>query len=149
MLGPLIAAFVSGEAFDVARRLRRAVILYLLAGTIGLIGIGFLIGAGYLVAVRRFGAIEAATGFGVVFLLIAILVVGVNALMDRRLARRAAGRRSVDMASIAAAAAVSLLPSLLRGKEGIAGIVWPMLAVLAYAIYRENVEQDGGDEPSE
>lgn len=149
MLGSLIAAFLSGEASDVARRARNAAIAYLLAFVVGLTGIGFLVGAGYLAAARRFGAIEAASGFGLAFLLIALLILGVHALKARSRARSAAGRRSVDMATIAAAAAVSLLPSLLRGKAGIAGIVWPILAVLAHAIYRENVKPDDGDEPSE
>jgi len=148
MLGSLIAAFVSGEALDVARRARRTGIVYLCAGIVGLAGFGFLVGAAYLAAVRRFGAIEAAIGFGLAFLLIALLILGIHALATSMRVRRSASRRTVDMATIAGAAAVSLLPSLLRGKTGIAGIIGPAIAVLAYAIYRENAKPDGDDKPS-
>ncbi|BCH30369.1 hypothetical protein MesoLjLc_22990 [Mesorhizobium sp. L-8-10] len=149
MLGSVIAAFISGEASNMARRARRAMIVYVLAGLAGLVGIGFLVAAGYIAAAERFGAVETAAGFGVGFLLVAALIIGISGLSDRRRSRREADRRSFDLASIAAAAAISLLPSMLRGRAGIAAVVWPVLAVLAYAIYRENTTPDKGDEPSE
>lgn len=132
-----------------ARRARRAMIAYVLAGLAGLVGIGFLVAAAYIAAAERFGAVETAVGFGIGFLLVAGLIFGIYGLSARRRSRRAANRRSLDIASIVAAAAVSLLPSLLRGRAGIAAVVWPVLAVLAYAIYRENTAPDEGDEPSE
>ena len=33
-------------------------------------------------------------------------------------------------------------PSLLKGKAGLAGIIGPALAILAYGIYRENVKPE-------
>lgn len=148
MLGPLIATFISGETSNMARRVRRAAVAYAVAGLAGLVGLGFLVGAGYLVAARRFGAIEAAAGFGVGFLIIAVLILGIHKLVARGRARRSADRRYSDIASIVAATAISLLPSLLRGRTGIAAVIWPVLAVLAYAIYRENAEPDDKDTPA-
>lgn len=149
MLGSLIAGLVSGETLDAARRARRAAIFYLIAGIFGMVGIGFFVGAGYVAAARRFGAIEAAVGFGVAFLLVALLVLGVHMVTARTRARSKVDRRHADMATIAGAAAVSLLPSLLRGRSGIGGIIWPALAVFAYAVYRENVKPDKGDKTTE
>lgn len=149
MLRSLIAAFISGEASNMARRARRAIVAYLMAGLAGLVGLGFLVAAGYLVVAERFGSVEAAVGFGVGFLLVAGLIVGIYGLSSRRRKRKAADRRSLDIASIVAAAVVSLLPSLVRGRAGVAAVVWPVLAVLAYAIYRENTAPDEGDKPAE
>lgn len=154
MLSSLVAAFVTGEAKGAALRARRAAIVYTFAAIVILTGVGFLVGAAYVAAARRFGTIEAALAFGFGFIVIGLLAVGIHALMNRSRKRDAAGRRNADMATIASVAAVSLLPtllrapsSLLRGKAGLAGILGPALAVLAYGIYRENVKPDD-DKPA-
>lgn len=148
MLSSLVAAFVSGEAVGAARRMRRAIIVYAFAAIAILTGLGFLVGAAYAAAARRFGTIEAAIAFGVVLIAIGIVAVGIHSLSGRTRKRQAAGRRGADLATIASVAAVSLLPALLRapsqlrGKAGLAGIIGPALAILAYGIYRENVKPD-------
>ncbi len=157
MLSSLVAAFLSGEATVAVRRARRAAIVYLFAGLMGLVGAGFLVGAAYAVAASRFGTVEAAVGFGLVFLLIGLLALGIHAISSRARKREAAGRRNADMATIASVAAVSLLPaltrlpSMMKSKTGLVGILGPALAVLAYGIYRENVKpkDDKPDKPAE
>jgi protein-S-isoprenylcysteine O-methyltransferase Ste14 len=143
MLASLIAAFASGEAMDAVRRAKVTAIAYLAAAVFGLCGAGFLIGAAYIVAARRFGTVEAAVGFGVCFLLIAIIILAVRSLAARSRARRAR-RRGADLATIAGVAAVSVLPALLKSR---AGIIAPIVALAAYAIYREN--QKKPDDPDE
>lgn len=148
MLGSLIAGFLSGEAFDVARRARRAAVVYLLAGAFALVGLGFLVGAGYIAVARRVGSFEAALWFGGGFLLAAVVVAGVHLIVAGRRRRKAARKRNVDMAAMAGAAALSVLPTLLRSKAGLGAIAGPALAILAYAIYRENSrDPDEGDRP--
>lgn len=148
MLSSLVAAFVSGEAVGAARRARRAALIYAFAAITILTGLGFLIGAAYAAAARRLGSIEAAIAFGLVFIVIGFAAVGFHSLSGRTRKREAAGRRSSDLATIASVAAVSLLPTLLRapallrGKAGLAGIIGPALAILAYGIYRENVKPE-------
>ena len=56
MLGSLIAAFASGEAFTAVRRVRRAAVIYALAALMALAGVGFLVGAGYAAAARRYAS---------------------------------------------------------------------------------------------
>lgn len=148
MLSSLVAAFVSGEAVGAARRLRRAVLVYAFAAITILTGVAFLVGAAYVAASRRFGTIEAAIAFGIAFIVLGVVAVGIHSVAGRTRKRETAGRRGVDLATIASVAAVSLVPTLLRapfrlrGKAGLAGIIGPALAILAYGIYRENVKPD-------
>src|SRR5689334_11805833 len=123
MLASLIAAFVSGEAMDAARRAKWTAIAYLLAVIFCLCGLGFLIAALYMAAARSFGSIEAAIAFGIAFLVLAAIVLAVRAAVTS--VRRHRNRRSIDLATIAGAGAVSALPLLLRSK---AGLVSPLIA---------------------
>src|SRR6187399_955176 len=111
MLASLIASFASGEVMNVVRRAKSAAIAYLLAAVFGLVGVGFLIGALFTWAARRFGTIEAEIGFGAAFLVIAILVLSIHAIASRSRARRTR-RQGVDLATVAGVAAVSVLPVL-------------------------------------
>jgi len=147
MLASLIAAVASGEVFGAVRRARGAAIAYFLAGIFAFVGIGFLVGAGFVTAARRWGAIEAAAGFGLGFLLLSVLVLIVHTIMRRARSRSIAKQRGVDMGTIAGAAAVSLLPVLMRSKGGLGGIIAPVIAVAAYAIYRENQGRKPDGEP--
>jgi predicted membrane channel-forming protein YqfA (hemolysin III family) len=142
MLASLIAAFASGEAMNAVHRAKVTAIAYLLAAIAGLCGLGFLVGAAYIVAARKFGDVEAAISFGVGLLLITLLILAVRSIAARSRARRAR-RRGVDLATIAGVAAVSMLPALLKSR---AGIIAPIVALAAYAIYREN-QNNKPDDP--
>lgn len=149
MLASLLAAFASGETFQAARRIRRAVIAYSLAGAALLVAIGFAVGAGYVAAARRYGSIEAALSFAAGFFLLAVVILIVNRIISSMRARSIARKRSSELATIGAAAGIAVLPTLLRGKGGLATLLAPALAVAAYAIYRENSKAgpDKGDGP--
>lgn len=138
MLASLIASFASGETVLAVRRARRAAIAYLLAGVAALCGIGFLIGAVYIWASQRYGAIEAALGIGIIFLLLSGLVLIIHTTTARIQARRAKERRASDLTTVAVASALAVLPTLLRGKTGLGTVIAPLVALTAYAIYREN-----------
>ena len=79
MLTSLIRSLASGQLSDIFGRLRRAVIVYVMAILAIMCGLGFLLAAGFMLAERRFGPIGAAVGFGVVFLLVGIMVIGIYA----------------------------------------------------------------------
>ena len=134
MLGTLIAAIFSGEAADLAGRARRAAIVYVIAGACALIGLGFLIGALYIWLSGKYGPLETALGMGAAFILIAGVVVAVNAVMARAARKSAAKRRRSELATIAATAAGSVLPGLLRGKvTPLSIVVAPIVAFLAFS----------------
>lgn len=137
MLGSLIAAFISGEAVNVARRAKAAAITYVLVAILAAIGLGFLIGAGYIAAARRFGDIGAALAFGAAFIAVALLILLVHAFTASR-RTRLRERRSIDLAKILGAATVTAIPLLLRSRAGTGALLGPLLGLVAYAILREN-----------
>jgi ABC-type uncharacterized transport system permease subunit len=147
MLASLIASFASGETALAVRRARRAAIAYLLAGVAAICGIGFLIGAVYIWASERYGAIEAAVGFGVVFLLLSGIIFIVHTTTSRIQAKRVRDRRASDLTTVAVASALAVLPTLLRGKAGLGAVIAPAVALTAYAIYRENRKRPKEPDP--
>lgn len=138
MLATLIASIASGEALDAVKRLRVTVALYLVAGLLGLAGIGFLIGAGFIAAANRWGTFEASIGFGIGFIVLACLIVIIQKVVASAQAKRAARRRSLDATALAGTAAIALLPALLARKATLGLLGLPLLGGLGYAIYREN-----------
>jgi undecaprenyl pyrophosphate phosphatase UppP len=150
MLASLLATLASGEMVVALRRARRAAIVYLLAGLLILCGVGFLIGAFYIWLATRYGRLEAALFLGVGFIVLAVLVLLVDRLTAKARARRVAERRKADLAALGIAAAAATLPGLLRSRAGLGALLAPALAVVGYAIYRENTRFDPDrDQPSE
>lgn len=147
MLASLIASFASGETALAVRRARRAAIAYLLAGVSAICGIGFLIGAVYIWASERYGAMEAAIGIGIIFLLLSGIVFIVHTTTSRIQAKRARDRRASDLTTVAVASALAVLPTLLRGKAGLGAVIAPAVALTAYAIYRENRKKPKEPDP--
>lgn len=149
MLAPLISALASGEAIAAMRRARTAAIVYGLAAVAALCGLGFLLGAAYIWAADRYGSMAACLGFAAGFLVLAGLIVLIHQLAAGTHARRRARRRNADLKALGITAALAVLPALLKGKGGKGVILGPMIALAAYAIYRENVKPDPGDPDSE
>ncbi len=144
-IASLIAGFASGETVAALRRARGAAIAYALAGLAGLCGIGFLIGASYIWAAARYGPLEAALGFGVGFLVLSGLILLIFRLSAESRVVRRARRRNADMTALGVTAALATLPVLLRSKGGLGAILGPAAALVAYAIYRENVKPGDDD----
>ncbi|MEP9387623.1 hypothetical protein [Mesorhizobium sp. KR9-304] len=150
MLASLLASLASGETVVAIRRARRAAIFYLLAGLAAVCGVGFLVAALYIWLSDLYGRLETALSFGFGFLVIALVVVMVHRLTAGSRAKRAAERRKSDLTAVGVAAALAVLPGLLRSRAGVGALLAPALAVVAYAIYRENTKpRPGPDEPSE
>lgn len=146
MLASLIAGLASGETAAAIRRARTAAIVYGLAISVALCGLGFLVGAAYIWTASRYGSLAAALGFGVGFLLLAGLILLIFQISAGSRARRRAQQRNADMKAIGITAALAVLPALLKGKGGLGVILGPAVALAAYAIYRENVKPDDPEE---
>ncbi|MET2831650.1 hypothetical protein [Mesorhizobium shangrilense] len=148
MLASLISGFASGETVAAIRRARTAAIVYAVAALAALCGLGFLVGAAYIWTAGRYGSMAASLGFGAGFLVIAGLILLVYQLASGARARRRAKRRDADLKAIGITAALAVLPTLLKGKGGLGVILGPAVALVAYAIYRENVKPgtDGRDD---
>lgn len=140
MLASLLASMAAGEMTGIARRLKVAAAAYGVAAVLALAGCGFLLLAGFVLAADRWGAVGAATGFGLAFLALAgAMLLGLN------LRGRAHRRRVLDAGRLAGTAAVVLLPSVLARRGGPAALLLPLLAVAGYAIWRENAAPDDGE----
>ncbi len=144
-IASLIAGFASGETVAALRRARGAAIAYVLAGLAGLCGLGFLIGAGYIWAARRYGPLEASIGFGIGFLVLSGLILIIFRLSGESRVARRSRRRNADMTAMGVTAAIAALPMLLRSKGGLGAVLGPAAALVAYAIYRENVKREDSD----
>ena len=148
MLASLIAGFASGETVLALQRAKRAFIAYLCAAIAGACGAGFLIAALYMWFADRYGALETAIGFGVVFIVITILILTIHALAERSRSRRFGSKRNSDLKAIGVATAVAALPALLRAKPGVRVLLAPAVAFAAYALYRRS-RTPGPDTPPE
>jgi hypothetical protein len=139
MLASIIRSLASGEVSDIFGRVRRAAIAYALAAVAAICGIGFLVAAGFVAAVQRFGAIPAAVYFGIGFIVIALLLVGIHAAVEARSrARRRKKARKAELSGMLGAAALAALPSLLRSRLGVLEVLAPFAAIAAYEVYKEN-----------
>lgn len=134
----LIAAIVSGEASEAVGRARRTALVYASAGLCALVGVVFLLVAGFIAAAREIGAVPAALWFGGGLVLFALLLVGIDRIAARSRAKREAKRRREEARAIAGAAAIALLPTLLASRARGLALVFPAAAALAYGAWREN-----------
>ncbi|MFC5387247.1 hypothetical protein ACFPLB_14895 [Aquamicrobium segne] len=144
-----MAGIVSGETTAAMRRAKCAAIAYVMAGLVALCGLGFLIAALYIWTASHYGALKTTIGFGVGSLVLAGLILLVfRILINVRTRQRRERQRKADMAAFGASAALAalpLLPALLRSRGGAGLLAGPALALLAYAIYRENKTPQGSD----
>ncbi|MBX3584819.1 MAG: hypothetical protein KF810_23330 [Rhizobiaceae bacterium] len=139
MLASLLAGLASGETVAALRRARRAAFVYAIAGVTALAGVGFFVGAIYIWLAGKYGSLHAALILGAAFLFIAIMVLLIDRLTAGSRSRKVAQQRKSDLAAVGVAASLAILPGLLRRPLGLGTVLLPAAAVIAYAIYRENV----------
>jgi hypothetical protein len=148
MLAALIQSIASGETTRAARRVRRAMIDYLIAGICLAIGVGFLIAAGYIFVANRYGPLYTAIGFGLGFIALAAVSLIIHRIIAGIQARRRAEEaRAAQLKTFAGAAALAILPTLLKGRGGVLEILTPVLAMVAYSIYKENSDRASEGDP--
>lgn len=146
MLAKLVQAFTAIDATRAARRVRRAVITFAIAGLCLFLGVAFLIAAGFMLAVERFGAVHACLGFGAIFMGLAVAALAAHRILTARAARRRAQEaKATQIKTLAGATAMAVLPALLKGRGGVLQLALPLLAMAAYAIYKENAPDEGDD----
>lgn len=149
MIGPLIAAFASGEIGLTIERTKRAVLAYVLALVFVLLGASFLLVAGYIQLARMFGPLAAALGLGIGFVVVGGIVIAIHQLRARAEQRRVAEKRKTDFVSLGATAAVAALPNMMRGRRGkatgAAAAITPLVLGVAYALYQRRRNADDPD----
>lgn len=134
----LLIGLASGETAVALRRAKTAAIAFTIAGALALIGLLFLLLAGYLLAAAHFGLIEAALGFGAAFILLALIALAAYKVSGRSRRQREALARQNELATVAAATGLALLPAIAARGAGLGLLVAPILGYVGYRIYREN-----------
>jgi len=134
----LLTLFLAGEASEMKRRLRTALIAYVIGGLAALMAFIFFLVAAFIAAAFRWGAVEAAVGFAIGFAVIAIVVLGVYQLTAQARRRELERRRAANASMAASASAMTAIPALL-GKKGLgANVALLVLAGLGgFAAYRQ------------
>lgn len=147
MLAALIQSIVSGETTRAAKRVRRAMIDYMIAGICLAIGLGFLIAAAYIFVAERYGPLYTAIGFGLGFIALAGVALTVHRIISGIQAkRRAEEARAAQLQALAGATAFAILPALLKGRGGFISLLAPVAAMVAYAIFKENSDLGRNDD---
>jgi hypothetical protein len=150
MFAALLQAFANIDPSRAARRVGRSIVDFAIVGVCILVGVAFLIAAAFILVAERYGAVYACLGFGGLFIAVAIGVLIVHRIRSARDARaqkrRAKEAQAAQMTTMAGAAAMAVLPALLKGRGGLIQLALPLIAMAAYAIYKENSDRDGDAE---
>ncbi|WP_246226250.1 hypothetical protein [Chelativorans xinjiangense] len=123
-----------------ARRLRLIAMLYAAAALLGLVAVGFLVFAAYILASARWGNVAAAVGFGAAFAVLSLATVVTLRIWARQRARRLRQRQRANADMVAGKVVLTLLPALLARPGGVRALALPFMALAGYAIYQENFQ---------
>lgn len=136
LLVPL-AALLGIEVEAITERLRNTIILNVVMVGMGLVGVGFLVAAGFLALAELYGAIYAALICAALFLVLALAVYLGSRIAEGRHRREVATkRRSTETSAFVTTAALTALPAVLRSPLGRA-IALPAAALAAYLLVRK------------
>lgn len=145
-MAQLLTLLLAGEASDLKRRLRSALITYVVAAVAGLMALIFLVVAIYIAAALRWGALEAAIGFAVVFALLALIVFVAHKVSTRARKREQSLRRAENATLAAGASAAAAIPALLGKKKVGANAALLVLAGLGgYMAFRQFQQRSRND----
>ena len=136
LLVPL-AALLGIEVEAITERLRNTIILNVVMVGMGLVGVGFLVVAGFLALAELYGTIYAALICAALFLVLALAVyLGSRIAEGPHRPEVATKRRSTETSAFVTTAALTALPAVLRSPLGRA-IALPAAALAAYLLVRK------------
>jgi hypothetical protein len=142
LLAPL-AALLGIEVEAITERVRNAIIINAVMIGLALVGVSFLLVAGFFALAELYGVIYAALILAAVFLVLALAVyLGTRIGESRRRREVASKRRSSETSAFVTTAALTALPVILRSPIA-RTIGLPAAAIAAYLLVR------GGDDRSE
>lgn len=138
MLSSTLIALLSGEATARVRRLKSQMIILSILGGIALVGLMFLMLAGYLCLAAWIGPVRAALWVGGSLVAVAILGYLIYRLTAGARSRRRVAVQDAQMSALMTTTALSVLP-VMASRAGAMGLVLaPFLAAVGYRIYEEN-----------
>lgn len=135
LLAPL-AALLGIEVEAITERVRNAIIVNAVMIGLALVGVSFLVAAGFFALAALYGVIYAALIFAAAFLLLALAVfLGTRIGESRRRRELAVKRRSSETGAFVTTAALTALPVLLKSPL-LRTLSLPAAAIAAYMLIR-------------
>jgi uncharacterized membrane protein len=135
LLAPL-AALLGIEVEAITERVRNAIIVNAVMIGLALVGVSFLVAAGFFALAALYGVIYAALIFAAAFLLLALAVfLGTRIGESRRRRELADKRRSSETGAFVTTAALTALPVLLKSPL-LRTLSLPAAAIAAYMLIR-------------
>lgn len=142
LLAPL-AALLGIEVEAITERIRNTIIVNAVMIGLALVGVSFLVAAGFFALADLYGVIYAALIFAAAFLLLALAVfLGTRIGESRRRRELADKRRSSETGAFVTTAALTALPILLK-SPALRTLSLPAAAIAAYLLIR------GGNDETE
>ncbi|WP_163271640.1 hypothetical protein [Chelativorans alearense] len=146
MFSRFIALLAAGEAANVKRRVKAAVVGYVLVAATGLPALAFLLLAAYLAVAARWGPLASALWFGSGLAVLCGLTFVVYRTVAGAQRRKQEQKRAADAGLLMGASALTVLPALLGRRRGAAALLLALAGLAGYAAYREH-ERGDTDEP--
>lgn len=135
LLAPL-AALLGIEVEAITERVRNAIIVNTVMIGLALVGVSFLVAAGFFALADLYGVIYAALIFAAAFLLLALAVfLGTRIGESRHRRELADKRRSSETGAFVTTAALTALPMLLK-SPALRTLSLPAAAIAAYLLIR-------------
>lgn len=135
LLAPL-AALLGIEVEAITERVRNTIIVNAVMIGLALVGVSFLVAAGFFALADLYGVIYAALIFAAAFLLLALAVfLGTRIGESRRRRELAEKRRSSETGAFVTTAALTALPMLLK-SPALRTLSLPAAAIAAYLLIR-------------
>jgi hypothetical protein len=136
LLVPL-AALLGIEVEAITERLRNTIIINVVMIGLALVGVSFLVAAGFFALAELYGAIYAALICAAVFLVLALAVYLGARIGEGRHRREVANkRRSTETSAFLTTAALTAVPVVLKSPLGRA-LALPAAALAAYLLVRK------------
>ncbi|GHC76578.1 hypothetical protein [Limoniibacter endophyticus] len=142
ILATLLTTVLAGETGALTRRAKATVLFFAAIGLLVAMGLFFALVAGFIATASRFGSVEAAIGFSLGFLVVALILYIAYRLYLANEKKKAKARRAADYSTVGIATALAVAPALLKGNP-LMKIGIPAAAVIAYLIFKENTRRSG------
>ncbi|MCQ0986543.1 hypothetical protein [Jiella marina] len=137
MFWQMVAKLVTGEAGVYLARMRRLAGLYVILAILGLLIVGFLMGALYVYIASLVGPLAASLIFAAAFFVLAIITYAMTIVVRRPPRKRADDRLERDIASIAGVAALSNAPLLFQSaRRNKKLLLIPAMGAVGWAVWR-------------
>lgn len=137
MLAQLFTLLAAGEASNVKRRLRLALLSYVAAFIAALLAMIFVVLAAYIAAAFTWGALPSAIGFAIGFGMIAAAILIAYRIASGIRHRERQRQRAADATMLASASAVTAIPAMLGKKGALNPLLLALVGIGGFAAYRQ------------